>query len=124
MPIYEYQCKKCQAHIEVIQKINDKAPAKCRKCGGRLEKQISAAAIQFKGSGFYVNDYARPGKNGKKSTASGEAAEKASSSDKSGEKSGDKGSDKSGSEKSGSKETSPVKKTSDSASSTRASSGE
>jgi putative FmdB family regulatory protein len=116
MPIYEYQCKKCKTHIEVFQKITDKAPAKCRKCGGRLEKQVSAAAIQFKGSGFYVNDYARAGKNGKKATASSESAETATGSDK--------GSDKSASDKSGTKETSPVKKTPDSASSTKAPSGD
>ena len=117
MPIYEYQCKKCKAHIEVFQKITDRAPAKCRKCGGRLEKQVSAAAIQFKGSGFYVNDYARAGKNEKKTTASSESAETATGSDKS-------GSDKSANDKSAAKETSPVKKTSDSASSTKAPSGD
>lgn len=58
MPIYEYECRKCKAHIEVFQKVSDKPPAKCRNCGGRLEKQISAPAIQFKGSGWYVTDYA------------------------------------------------------------------
>jgi len=58
MPIYEYECRKCKAHIEVFQKVSDKPPTKCRNCGGRLEKQISAPAIQFKGSGWYVTDYA------------------------------------------------------------------
>ncbi len=58
MPIYEFECRKCKAHIEVYQKINDKAPSNCRKCGGRLEKKVSASAIQFKGSGWYVTDYA------------------------------------------------------------------
>src|ERR1700730_16385054 len=58
MPIYEFECRKCTAHLEVFQKINDKPPVKCRKCGGRLEKQVSASAIQFKGSGWYVTDYA------------------------------------------------------------------
>ena len=58
MPIYEYECKKCKAHIELFQKISDKPPTKCRKCGGRLEKLFSASAIQFKGSGWYVTDYA------------------------------------------------------------------
>ena len=64
MPIYEYQCKKCNAHMEVLQKFSDKPLVKCRKCGGRLEKLLSAPAIQFKGSGWYVTDYA-----GKKSQA-------------------------------------------------------
>lgn len=67
MPIYEYQCKKCNAHMEVMQKFSDKPPVKCRKCGGRLEKLLSAPAIQFKGSGWYVTDYA-----GKKASASEE----------------------------------------------------
>lgn len=58
MPIYEYQCKKCQAHMEAMQKVSDKPLVKCRKCGGRLEKLLSAPAIQFKGSGWYVTDYA------------------------------------------------------------------
>ncbi len=102
MPIYEYQCRKCKAHIEVFQKTTDKPPAKCRKCGGRLEKQISASSIQFKGSGFYVNDYAANGKKGKKDAEKSEPAEAAASSDKA-----------------GGKETSPTKKTSDSASSTK-----
>ena len=62
MPIYEYQCKKCSAHTEVMQKFSDKPLTKCRKCGGRLEKLLSAPAIQFKGSGWYVTDYA--GKKG------------------------------------------------------------
>jgi putative FmdB family regulatory protein len=57
MPIYEYECKKCKAHTEVMQKVADKPLTKCRSCGGRLEKLISASAIQFKGSGWYVTDY-------------------------------------------------------------------
>lgn len=58
MPIYEYECKKCKAHVEAFQKLSDKPLTKCRKCGGKLEKKISAPAIQFKGSGWYVTDYA------------------------------------------------------------------
>ena len=58
MPIYEYECRKCGAHVEAFQKVNDKPLTKCRKCGGKLEKKISAPAIQFKGSGWYVTDYA------------------------------------------------------------------
>ena len=57
MPIYEYQCRKCKAHVEIIQRFTDKPLTKCRKCGGRLEKLLSAPAIQFKGSGWYVTDY-------------------------------------------------------------------
>jgi putative FmdB family regulatory protein len=65
MPIYEFECKKCKAHIEVFQKVSDKPPTKCRNCGGKLERKISAPAIQFKGSGWYVTDYARTTKSDK-----------------------------------------------------------
>jgi putative FmdB family regulatory protein len=58
MPIYEYECQKCHSRTEVFQKVNDKPARKCPKCGGKLEKMISAPAIQFKGSGWYVTDYA------------------------------------------------------------------
>src|SRR5437867_8808937 len=61
MPIYEFRCKKCHNQIEVYQKISDKPPTRCQKCGGRLEKQISRSAVQFKGEGWYVTDYARKG---------------------------------------------------------------
>jgi putative FmdB family regulatory protein len=66
MPIYEYECQKCKTRSEVYQKVNDKAPTKCQKCGGRLERMISAPAIQFKGSGWYVTDYATKATKGEK----------------------------------------------------------
>jgi putative FmdB family regulatory protein len=58
MPIYEYACRKCNAHIEILQKLTDKPLTRCKKCGGKLEKQWSTSGIQFKGSGWYVTDYA------------------------------------------------------------------
>ncbi|HVF67944.1 MAG TPA: zinc ribbon domain-containing protein [Pyrinomonadaceae bacterium] len=58
MPIYEYSCKKCGAHLEVMQKISDPPPARHAKCGGKLEKEWSRTGFQFKGSGWYVTDYA------------------------------------------------------------------
>ena len=61
MPIYEFRCKKCNAEIEVLQKLSDKPPTRCKKCGGRLEKQASRTSVQFKGEGWYVTDYARKG---------------------------------------------------------------
>ena len=64
MPIYEYSCKKCGAHMEVMQKISDKPLARHAKCGGKLEKEWSRTGFQFKGTGWYVTDYA-----GKKSDA-------------------------------------------------------
>lgn len=70
MPIYEFECKRCKAHIEVFQKVSDKPPTKCRNCGGKLERQISAPAIQFKGSGWYVTDYAKTTKSEKSESES------------------------------------------------------
>jgi putative FmdB family regulatory protein len=58
MPIYEYQCTKCNDRTEVIQKFTDPPYPICEKCGGEVKKLMSAPAIQFKGSGFYKNDYA------------------------------------------------------------------
>ncbi len=124
MPIYEFECQKCKAHTEVFQKMSDKSPTKCDKCGGRLEKLVSASAIQFKGSGWYVTDYAG---NGKKAAEKAES-EAASASDKAASPS-DKAasdSDKKDSKKSDkkSKDDSPSKKTSEKASSTKVSSGD
>jgi putative FmdB family regulatory protein len=59
MPLYEYQCQKCHHRFEKIQKFSDKPMKKCPDCGGRVEQMISAPAVQFKGSGWYVNDYAK-----------------------------------------------------------------
>jgi|SRR4030095_4446063 putative FmdB family regulatory protein len=67
MPIYEYECQKCKSHTEAFQKLSDKPLTKCKKCGGRLEKMLSAPAIQFKGSGWYVTDYAGKATKGEKS---------------------------------------------------------
>ena len=59
MPLYEYQCKKCGHRFEKIQKFSDKPVKKCPECGGPVEQIISAPAVQFKGSGWYVTDYAK-----------------------------------------------------------------
>src|ERR1700756_3485757 len=64
MPIYEYECAKCGKTIEVIQKMSDKPLKKHKGCGGALEKLISASGFQFKGTGWYVTDYARKSKGG------------------------------------------------------------
>ncbi len=58
MPLYEYECEKCGHRFEKIQKFSDKMVKKCPECGGRVEQMISAPAVQFKGSGWYVTDYA------------------------------------------------------------------
>ncbi len=61
MPLYEYRCSKCGEHLEKIQKFSDPPLTTCPKCKGRLERLISSPAIQFKGTGWYVTDYARKG---------------------------------------------------------------
>jgi putative FmdB family regulatory protein len=61
MPLYEYRCQDCGETVEVIQKFSDPVLTVCKACGGRLERLLSAPAIQFKGSGWYVTDYARGG---------------------------------------------------------------
>ena len=57
MPIYEYSCKKCGKHIEVIQKFSDKLLRTCPDCKGRLAKLVSRTSFQLKGTGWYVTDY-------------------------------------------------------------------
>jgi putative FmdB family regulatory protein len=59
MPLYEYECGSCGARIERIQKFSDPPLTTCEQCGGPLRKLLSSPAIQFKGSGWYITDYAR-----------------------------------------------------------------
>jgi putative FmdB family regulatory protein len=59
MPLYEYECDLCAHRFEVIQKFSDAPIAVCPKCGGVVHKLPSSPAIQFKGSGWYITDYAR-----------------------------------------------------------------
>jgi putative FmdB family regulatory protein len=63
MPLYEYQCDKCAHRFEVIQKFSDAPIDVCPKCGGPVKKLLSSPAIQFKGTGWYITDYARSGKS-------------------------------------------------------------
>ena len=74
MPLYEYQCKKCQKVFEIIQKFSDQELSECDDCGGELERLLSAPAIQFKGSGWYITDYARKGTNSDDGATSGKPA--------------------------------------------------
>jgi putative FmdB family regulatory protein len=71
VPLYEYRCRKCGNVIEKIQKFSDAPLTKCEKCGGKLEKLISPPAIQFKGTGWYVTDYARKSSPGSSGSSSG-----------------------------------------------------
>ena len=77
MPLYEYQCDNCGEHFEVIQKFSDEPIATHPKCGGKVHRLLSAPALQFKGSGWYVNDYAKsspPGANAATKTPDGSAS--------------------------------------------------
>ena len=74
MPLYEYKCKKCGHRFEKIQKFSDPPLKKCPDCGGAVEQLLSAPAVQFKGSGWYVTDYAKKG--GAASTSSDSGSDK------------------------------------------------
>jgi len=76
MPLYEYQCKKCKHRFEKIQKFSDKPVTKCPECGGPVERLLSAPAVQFKGSGWYVTDYAKQGQAGPAASSEGESSGK------------------------------------------------
>ena len=61
MPIYEYLCQKCEGKFEVIQKFSDEPLTEHAGCGGSVERLVSAPAFQFKGTGWYITDYAKSG---------------------------------------------------------------
>lgn len=88
MPLYEYECQKCARHTDKIEPVAGPHLKKCPHCGGKVESVITAPAIKFKGSGWYVTDYA--GKS-----ALGESPEKSDSA-----KGGQDGSSKSDGDKS------------------------
>jgi len=81
MPLYEYECKKCGHRFEKIQKFSDKMVKKCPECGGQVEQMISAPAVQFKGSGWYVTDYAKKTSGG--DSGKSEKSEKSEKTEKS-----------------------------------------
>ena len=61
MPLYEYRCTQCGYRFEKIQSFDSVPETECSKCGGTLKRPLTAPAFQFKGSGWYVNDYAPKG---------------------------------------------------------------
>ena len=76
MPLYEYRCDACEHRFEIIQRFSDDPVSVCPSCGnGPVVKLLSSPAIQFKGSGWYITDYARKGQDGpdKKETGEGKS---------------------------------------------------
>jgi putative FmdB family regulatory protein len=71
MPLYEYVCEQCGHQFEQIRKFSDPPLEECPKCGGKLRKLMSSPAIQFKGTGWYITDYAK--KDQVAATKSGES---------------------------------------------------
>lgn len=86
MPLYEYQCENCGEVFELIEKFSDEPLTTHEKCGGKVNRLISAPALQFKGSGWYVTDYAKggsnnPGNGGSASKKDGDSAASSSTSE-------------------------------------------
>ena len=76
MPLYEYKCSKCEQHFEVLQKFSDDPLTLHEGCGGAVRRLVSSPAFQFKGSGWYVTDYAKSGSksNGTSKTPSSDSS--------------------------------------------------
>jgi putative FmdB family regulatory protein len=113
MPLYEYRCQRCDEVFEVIQRFSDTPLAVHEKCGGDVERLVSAPALQFKGTGWYVTDYGKSGSNGRK-----EAAEKSKSEGKGDSKSSEGKGDSKSSESKASETKAESAKPSSSSSST------
>jgi putative FmdB family regulatory protein len=75
MPLYEYECETCAHRFERIQKFSDPLVANCPRCDGSVHKLVSSPAIQFKGTGWYVTDYAGKGKADPSASESGPSSE-------------------------------------------------
>ena len=83
MPIYEYECRSCGKRTELLQRMDAPPLAACPECGGEVRKMFSSPAVQFKGTGWYVTDYAKKGgrsdKGGKTEKAEGSGSAEATS---------------------------------------------
>lgn len=102
MPLYEFECEACKKRFERIQKFTDPTPDVCPHCGkGPVRKLLSSPAIQFKGSGFYITDYAKKSSSeaSSKSSSEGEGSSSSSSESKSGDSKSPDSSAKPGSDK-------------------------
>ena len=125
MALYEYECEACGRRFELIRKFSDAPPEVCTLCGGGPVKRLpSSPAIQFKGSGFYITDYAKKGEGGKgereggtsdktsteqKQDAKSDAAAAGKGGDKGAEKGADKGAKTEGKTESAAKTDAPAK---------------
>jgi putative FmdB family regulatory protein len=113
MPLYEYECEACGSRFEKIRKFSDEPLAVCDKCGkGPVKKLLSSPAIQFKGSGFYITDYAKkssPDSSGSKSSSSHPSDKSSDAKSSDGKSSGSTSSDSKSSD-AGSASTSSPKK--------------
>jgi putative FmdB family regulatory protein len=89
MPTYEYACRSCGQHLEVVQSFKDDPLTECPSCAGDLRKVFSAAGIIFKGSGWHVKDYAGSAKGGSAAASSSKDADGASTGSSSGSSSSD-----------------------------------
>jgi putative FmdB family regulatory protein len=81
MPLYEYECKKCHHRFEKIQKFSDPHMKKCPDCRGPVALVISAPAVQFKGSGWYVTDYPKKSSGSSSSSSDNESSKDSASKD-------------------------------------------
>ncbi len=113
MPLYEYECKKCHHRFERIVKYSDRPMKKCPDCGGPVEQTITAPAVQFKGSGWYVTDYAKSSTTASSSNGDSKSKDEAASKKESAskEESTSKKEEKSSKSSEKSKSESPSKKT-------------
>jgi putative FmdB family regulatory protein len=109
LPLYEYLCQKCHRRTEKIESVSGPHLKKCPHCGGKVERMITAPAIQFKGAGWYVTDYASKSPAGADASAEKVSGEKSDKSEK-GEKSDGAGKESSAKEAKDSTEKKPVKK--------------
>lgn len=114
MPIYEYRCLGCHAHVEKMQKVSDAPLETCEECGGKLEKQWSLSGFQFKGAGWYVTDYANKNKD-----KGGEKSEKTTADVKTEKSSASENTEKSSTSESTAKPETASKQTNDGVSSSK-----
>ncbi len=118
MPTYEYVCRSCDAHLEVVQRFDDESLTECPSCAGSLRKVFGSIGIAFKGSGFYKNDSRKVAKSGNGAASKGADGKESA---KDGAKTSDSGGGKESG--SGSKDGASTTKTKEAASASKESSG-